>query len=166
VTGIEQTVDVVVIGLGPGGEEVASRLADAGLTVLGVERELVGGECPYWGCVPSKMIVRAAETLAEARRVHQLAGAAHVYPDYAPVAGRIRSEATDNWDDTVAVRRFEKHGGRFVRGQATLVGPRRIRVGETVYTAAVGVVLATGSTAVRPPIPGLADAATGPIGRR
>ncbi len=157
-TGIEQTVDVVVIGLGPGGEEVASRLADAGLTVLGVERELVGGECPYWGCVPSKMIVRAAETLAEARRVHQLAGAAHVYPDYAPVAGRIRSEATDNWDDTVAVRRFEKHGGRFVRGQATLVGPRRIRVGETVYTAAVGVVLATGSTAVRPPIPGLADA--------
>lgn len=122
-TGIEQIVDVVVVGLGPGGEEVASRLADAGLTVLGVERELVGGECPYWGCVPSKMIVRAAETLAEARRVHQLAGAAQVYPDYAPVARRIRSEATDNWDDTVAVRRFEKHGGRFVRGQATLVGP-------------------------------------------
>lgn len=157
-TGIEQTVDVVVVGLGPGGEEVASRLADAGLTVLGVERELVGGECPYWGCVPSKMIVRAVETLAEARRVHQLAGAAQVYPDYAPVARRIRSEATDNWDDTVAVRRFEKHGGRFVRGQATLVGSRRIRVGETVYTASMGVVLATGSAPVRPPIPGLAGA--------
>ncbi|MGH3776977.1 MAG: FAD-dependent oxidoreductase [Pseudonocardiaceae bacterium] len=117
-------VDVVVIGLGPGGEEVANRLVDAGLTVLGVERELVGGECPYWGCIPSKMMVRAAETLTEARRVHQLAGEAQVHPDYAPVARRIRADATDNWDDTVAVQRFEKRGGRFVRGQAMLVGPR------------------------------------------
>ncbi len=150
-------MDVVVIGLGPGGEEVASRLADAGLTIVGVERELVGGECPYWGCVPSKMIVRAAETLAEAHRVDRLAGAAAVHPDYAPVARRIRAEATDNWDDTVAVQRFEKRGGRFVRGQATLVGPRRVQVGETVFTASVGVVLATGSAPVRPPIPGLAD---------
>jgi pyruvate/2-oxoglutarate dehydrogenase complex dihydrolipoamide dehydrogenase (E3) component len=158
VTDIEQAVDVVVIGLGPGGEEVASRLADAGLTVLGVERDLVGGECPYWGCIPSKMMVRGAETLAEARRVDQLAGAAQVQPDYAPVAHRIRAEATDNWDDTVAVRRFEKRGGRFIRGQATLVGLRRVRVGETVFTASMGVVLATGSAPVRPPIPGLAEA--------
>lgn len=121
-TNVEQVVDVVVIGLGPGGEEVASRLADARLTVLGVERELVGGECPYWGCIPSKMIVRAAETLAEARRVHQLAGTAEVHHDYAPVARRIRAEATDNWDDSVAVRRFEKHGGRFVRGPGDVGG--------------------------------------------
>lgn len=157
-TDIAQTVNVVVIGLGPGGEEVASRLADAGLTVLGVERELVGGECPYWGCIPSKMMVRAAETLAEARRVDRLAGSAQVHPDYSPVARRIRAEATDNWDDRVAVARFEKRGGRFVRGQATLVGPRRVQVGETVFTASVGVVLATGAVPVRPPIPGLADA--------
>lgn len=132
-------VDVVVIGLGPGGEEAASRLVDAGLTVLGVERELVGGECPYWGCIPSKMMVRAAETLTEARRVHQLAGEAQGHPGYAPVVRRIRSDATDNWDDTVAVQRFEKRGGRFVRGQATLVGPRRVRVGETVFTASLAV---------------------------
>jgi pyruvate/2-oxoglutarate dehydrogenase complex dihydrolipoamide dehydrogenase (E3) component len=158
VTGIEQTADVVVIGLGPGGEEVASRLVDAGLTVVGVERELVGGECPYWGCIPSKMMVRAAETLAEACRVGQLAGSVQVQPDYTPVSRRIRDDATDNWDDTVAVRRFEKRGGRFVRGQATLVGPRRVRVGDTVFTASVGVVLATGSAPVRPPIPGLAEA--------
>ena len=158
VTDIEQAVDVVVIGLGPAGEEVASRLADAGLTVLGIERDLVGGECPYWGCIPSKMMVRGAETLAEARLVNQLAGAAQVQPDYAPVAHRIRAEATDNWDDTVAVRRFEKRGGRFIRGQATLVGLRRVRVGETVFTASMGVVLATGSAPVRPPIPGLAEA--------
>lgn len=149
---------MLVIALGPGGEEVASRLADAGLTVLGVERQLVGGECPYWGCIPSKMIVRATETLAEGRRVDQLAGAVQVCPDYAPVAHRIRSEATDNWDDTVAVARFEKHGGRFVRGQATLVGPDRVQVGETVFTASPGMVMATGSAPVRPPIPGLAEA--------
>lgn len=88
----------------------------------------------------------------------QLAGTAQVQPNYAPVAHRVRAEATDNWDDTVAVQRFEKHGGRFLRGQAMLVGPRRVRVGETVFTASVGVVLATGSAPVRPPIPGLAGA--------
>ncbi|HSZ28302.1 MAG TPA: FAD-dependent oxidoreductase [Pseudonocardiaceae bacterium] len=157
-TDIAQPVDVIVIGLGPGGEEVASRLADAGLAVLGVERELVGGECPFWGCIPSKMMVRAAETLAEAGRVDRLAGSAQVHPDYSPVARRIRAEATDNWDDRVAVARFEKRGGRFVRGQATLVGPRRVRVGDTVFTASVGVVLATGAVPVRRPITGLADA--------
>ncbi|MGQ0778718.1 MAG: dihydrolipoyl dehydrogenase family protein [Pseudonocardiales bacterium] len=154
----EQAADVVVIGLGPGGEEVASRLAEAGLAVVGIERELVGGECPYWGCIPSKMIVRAAETVAEAGRVDQLAGAARVCTDYTPVARRIRSEATDNWDDTVAVQQFEKLGGRFIRGRATLVGPRRVRVGETVLTASVGVVLASGAVPIRPPIPGLTDA--------
>ncbi|MDQ3826452.1 MAG: NAD(P)/FAD-dependent oxidoreductase [Actinomycetota bacterium] len=152
------STDVIVIGLGPGGGEVAARLLDAGVEVVGVERELVGGECPYWGCIPSKMIVRGADTLAEAKRVGQLAGAARVHPDYASVAHRIRAEATDDWDDTVAVQRFEKHGGRFIRGQATLVGPRRVWVGEAVFTASVGVVLATGSAPVRPPIPGLAEA--------
>jgi pyruvate/2-oxoglutarate dehydrogenase complex dihydrolipoamide dehydrogenase (E3) component len=90
--------------------------------------------------------------------VDQLAGSAQVYPDCAPVARRIRSEATDNWDDTVAIERFEKRGGRFVQGQARLVGPRRVQIGETVLTASIGVVLATGAVPVRPPIPGLAEA--------
>ncbi|MDQ1625122.1 MAG: hypothetical protein QOJ49_620, partial [Actinomycetota bacterium] len=62
----EQHVDVVVIGMGPGAEEVAGRLAEAGLTVVGLERELVGGECPYWGCIPSKMMIRGSNLLAEA----------------------------------------------------------------------------------------------------
>lgn len=84
-TGIEQTADVVVIGLGPGGEEVASRLADAGLTVVGVERELVGGECQYWGCIPSKMMVRAAETLA----VTVVEGADRVLPAEEPEASAV-----------------------------------------------------------------------------
>src|SRR4051794_19541160 len=96
-----ERVDAVVVGLGVGGEEVAGRLAEAGLTVVGVEDRLVGGECPYWGCVPSKMMIRAANLLAEARRVPGMAGHAEVVPNWAPVARRIREEATDNWDDRV-----------------------------------------------------------------
>jgi pyruvate/2-oxoglutarate dehydrogenase complex dihydrolipoamide dehydrogenase (E3) component len=78
---VEQ-VDVVVVGLGPGGEDVAGRLAQAGLSVVGVEQRLVGGECPYYGCVPSKMMIRAGNALAEARRVNALAGHAVVTPDW------------------------------------------------------------------------------------
>jgi pyruvate/2-oxoglutarate dehydrogenase complex dihydrolipoamide dehydrogenase (E3) component len=89
-----EQVDVVVVGLGPGGEEVAGRLASAGLDVVGIDAELVGGECPYWGCIPSKMMIRAANLLAEAERVDGMAGRASVSPNWAPVARRIRDEAT------------------------------------------------------------------------
>jgi pyruvate/2-oxoglutarate dehydrogenase complex dihydrolipoamide dehydrogenase (E3) component len=152
-----EEVDVVVIGLGPGGEEVAGRLADAGLVVVGIEQHLVGGECPYYGCVPSKMMVRAADLLAEARRVAGMAGTATVTPDFAPVARRIRTEATDDWNDRVAVERFEKRGGRFVRGRGVLDGPGRVRVGDRRFAARRGVVIATGTSPAVPPIPGLAD---------
>src|SRR5437660_11143501 len=108
--------DVVVVGMGPGGEGLAESLAEAGLDVVGIERELVGGQCPYWGCIPSKMIVRAANLITEARRIPGVAGASTVTPDWSPVARRIREEATDDWDDKVAVERFEHQGGRFVRG--------------------------------------------------
>jgi len=151
-----ERVDVVVLGLGPGGEEAAGRLAEAGLSVVGVEQRLLGGECPYWGCVPSKMMIRAANLLAEARRVDGLAGQATVRPDWAPVAARIRAEATDDWDDRVAVERFEGKGGRFVRGHGRLAGPGRVAVGEQVFQAGRAVVLATGTTAAVPPVPGLA----------
>lgn len=103
-------VDIAVIGTGPGGEYAAGRLAEAGLVVAGVEARLVGGECPYWGCVPSKMMIRAADLIAEGRRINGLAGRSQVDPDLAPVAGRIRSEATDNWDDAVAADRFTGSG--------------------------------------------------------
>jgi pyruvate/2-oxoglutarate dehydrogenase complex dihydrolipoamide dehydrogenase (E3) component len=149
--------DVIVIGLGPGGETAAGRLAEAGLEVIGIEAGLVGGECPYWGCVPSKMMIRAAHSLAEARRVDALAGAATVAPDWGPVARRIRDQATDNWDDTVAVDRFVGKGGTFVRGRATIVGPGRVEVGGQYYEARRGLVIATGTRAAVPPIPGLAD---------
>lgn len=148
--------DVVVVGMGPGGEEAAGRLAEAGLDVVGVEAELLGGECPYWGCVPSKMMVRAANLLAEARRVDGVAGTASVDPDWAPVARRIRDEATDDWDDRVAVERFEGKGGRFVRGRGRLVGPRQVAVGAEVFEATKGVVLATGARPWTPGVDGLA----------
>ncbi|MBQ0905737.1 NAD(P)/FAD-dependent oxidoreductase [Micromonospora sp. U21] len=152
-----ELVDVVVVGLGVGGEEVAGRLAEAGLSVVGVERDLVGGECPYWGCIPSKIMIRAANALAEARRVDGLAGTVQVQSDWAPVAKRIREEATDTWDDTVAVRRLTDRGARFVRGSGRLDGPGRVRVGDQVFQARHGIVLGTGTRPSVPPIEGLAD---------
>ncbi len=154
--GESQNVDVVVVGLGVGGEEVAGRLAGAGLSVVGIEDTLVGGECPYWGCIPTKMMIRAGNALAEARRVDQLAGHAEVRPDWAPVAKRIREEATDTWNDTRAVDRFTGKGGRFVRGRARLAGPGRVRVGDEEFTARRGVVIATGTAPSIPPVDGLA----------
>ncbi|MDG4794919.1 NAD(P)/FAD-dependent oxidoreductase [Micromonospora sp. WMMD1082] len=152
-----ERVDVVVLGLGVGGEEVAGRLAEAGLTVVGVERNLVGGECPYWGCIPSKMMIRAANAVAEARRVDGLGGTAQVSPDWAPVAKRIRDEATDGWDDRAAVQRLTGKGGRFVRGSGRVDGPGRVRVGDRVFQARHGIVLGTGTRPSVPPVDGLAD---------
>jgi pyruvate/2-oxoglutarate dehydrogenase complex dihydrolipoamide dehydrogenase (E3) component len=149
--------DVVVLGLGPGGEALATRLAEAGLEVVGVDRHLVGGECPYYGCIPTKMIVRAADALEEARRLSELAGTAEVTPSWRPVAERIASEATDSWDDRVAVERLEAAGVRFVRGHGRLVGDRRVEVGGSVFAARRGVVLNTGTEPAVPPIEGLAD---------
>ena len=155
-----ENVDVVVIGMGPGGEDAATRLAKAGLTVIGVEARLVGGECPYFACVPTKMMIRAADALGEARRVEQLAGSARVRADWAPVAARIRDEATDDWDDTVAVERFEKTGGRLVRGRAAVTAPGEVTVstsaGDRVFRAGRGIVLNPGTEPAIPPIDGLA----------
>ena len=151
-----QVADVVVVGLGVGGEAVAGALAAAGLDVVGIENELVGGECPYWGCIPTKMMIRAANLIAEARRIPGMAGESSVTPDWTPVARRIREEATDTWDDTVAVDRFTDQGGRFVRGRARILGPREVEVpGIGVIEARRALVVATGTTAVVPPVPGL-----------
>jgi len=153
---VAERVDVIVVGLGVGGEEVAGKLAEAGLAVVGIESNLVGGECPYWGCVPSKMMIRGGNALAEARRVAKLAGSATVHPDWTPIAKRIREEATDDWDDTVAVDRFVGKGGRFVRGYATLTGPRTVTVAEQTFEAAKAIVIGTGTAPAAPPIEGLA----------
>jgi len=149
-------VDVVVVGMGPGGEWAAERLATGGLSVAGVDDRLVGGECPYWGCVPSKMMVRAADLLAEGRRIPGMAGHSQVHPDWAPVAQRIREEATDDWDDKVAVDRFTGVGGQFFRGQGRITAPGEVTVGDQVLRAGRAIVLNTGTEPFVPPIHGLA----------
>ncbi len=150
--------DVVVIGMGPGAEYVAAELARAGVSVAAIEDRLVGGECPYWGCVPSKMMIRAANLLAEGRRITGLAGSSAVSPDWAPVARRIRDEATDNWDDSVAADRFTGLGGTLLRGHGVITAPGRVRVGDEELRARRGIVIGTGSTPAIPPIDGLAGA--------
>ena len=154
-------VDIVVIGMGPGGEYAAGRLAESGLAVAGVEDRLVGGECPYWGCVPSKMMIRAGNLLTEGHRIEGMAGTARIGPDWAPVAHRIRSEATDDWHDMVAADRFTGKGGILVRGRGRITAPGEVTValsagGEQVLRARRGVVIAAGTAPAVPPIPGLA----------
>jgi pyruvate/2-oxoglutarate dehydrogenase complex dihydrolipoamide dehydrogenase (E3) component len=152
-----EQVDVVILGTGTSGEDLGLRLASAGLDVVGIQDGLVGGECAYWACIPSKMMIRAATLVQEARRLEGTAGDAHVQADWGPVAFRVRNEAAGGWDDAVAVARFEKHGGRIVRGTGRLTGPRTVTVGDRDFIASRGVVVATGSKPVAPSIPGLDD---------
>lgn len=157
--------DVIVLGMGPGGEDVAERLAGEGRSVLGIDPRLVGGECPYFGCIPSKMILRASGVLAESRRVNQLAGSATDEPDFTPVADRIRDEATDDWNDQAAVDRFEKAGGTFVRAAGRLAGRDDagrllVSAGDQTHTGRA-VVVSTGTSPVIPPIDGLRDLPVG-----
>ncbi|GAB3194996.1 NAD(P)/FAD-dependent oxidoreductase [Nocardioides hungaricus] len=153
-------VDLVVIGLGPGGEALASGAAQAGLEVVAVDRHLVGGECPYYGCVPTKMMVRGSDLIAEVRRAPAVAGEATVEPAWSVVAGRIDEDATTHWDDTIAVDRLTDAGATVHHGLARLTGVGAVSVdvaGETIqYTTRRGVVLNTGTRPAVPPVDGLA----------
>jgi pyruvate/2-oxoglutarate dehydrogenase complex dihydrolipoamide dehydrogenase (E3) component len=150
-------VDVIVLGVGTCGEDLSLRLLGAGLDVVGIEAALVGGECAYWACLPSKMMIRAANILQEARRVDGTAGQAEVTPDWDLLAARVRAEVTGGWDDSFAVQRFEGRGGRLVHGRGVLTGPRTVTVGDQSFTARRGIIIATGSRPAIPPIPGLAE---------
>ncbi|MCA1981321.1 dihydrolipoyl dehydrogenase family protein [Nocardioides nematodiphilus] len=153
--------DLVVIGTGPGGETLANRAATAGLKVIVVEKHLVGGECPYYGCIPSKMMLRAAHALTEAHRAGELAGTVTIEPSFAPVAKRVAEQATDHWDDTVAVRRLEDAGATVIHGTGRLDGTRRAVItpadgsAEITVEARIGVVLNPGTRPAAPPIDGL-----------
>jgi pyruvate/2-oxoglutarate dehydrogenase complex dihydrolipoamide dehydrogenase (E3) component len=149
--------DVVVLGLGPGGEGLATGLAEAGLDTVGVEMHLVGGECPFYGCTPSKLMIRAADHVAMVGRADRLAGPATVEPDWSRPAGRIRDEATHGWHDDANARAVEEAGVRLVRGRGRLVAPGVVEVDGVEYDAARGVVLNTGTEPLVLPVEGLAD---------
>ncbi len=147
-------VDVIILGVGTCGEDLSHQLIDAGVNVVGIEPNLVGGECPYWACLPSKMMIRTTNAIQESRRVEKLAGKVKLEPDWKPLAERIRG-LTAGWDGSGADERFEKRGGKLVKGYGKLTGPRTVAVGDESFKASIGVVIATGSKPSIPPIPGL-----------
>lgn len=151
------TTDVIVLGVGTCGEDISLRLMAAGLDVTGIEARLIGGECPYFACLPTKSMIRSSNLLQEARRADGLVGAVDVTADWSLVAARVRDEITGGWDDSYAVARFEGNGGTFVRGRGTLTGPTTVAVDGVEYEARRGIVVATGSKPAIPPIPGLGD---------
>ncbi|TCO64817.1 dihydrolipoyl dehydrogenase family protein [Actinocrispum wychmicini] len=152
-----EDVDVVVIGLGPGGEALTAKLAGAGLAVVGVDARLVGGECPFYACVPTKAMVRAADSLAEARRAGELAGSVQVRPDWTPVATWLRDEVTSNWNDQGHVDSLVAKGARIEHGWGRITGPNEVTVGDKVFRTRRGIVLNPGSDPAIPPVDGLSD---------
>jgi dihydrolipoamide dehydrogenase len=146
--------DVVVIGAGAAGEVCAGRLGERGLDVAIVEDRLVGGECSFFACMPSKALLRPVELRREALRVPGLA----VGPLDAAAVLERRDEVIGRLDDSGQVPWLEQRGVTLVRGRGRLEGPRRVRVGESELDARLAVVVATGSTPALPPIPGLREA--------
>ena len=150
-----QEFDVVCLGGGVAGEAIAGGLQGSGLTLAVIERELVGGECPYWGCIPSKTLLRSGETLTEADRARDLAASRVDWElDFPKISKRTLWMARD-LDDTRPAAALEATGATLVRGDGRLIDPRTVEVGSDRFVARRSVVIANGSTAAIPPIPGL-----------
>lgn len=148
--------DLIVIGGGPTGENVADYAAKRGVRVALVEADLVGGECSYWACIPSKTLLRSGHALRAARRLPGAREAVTGQIDASAVLAR-RTSFVGDWNDQGQAEWLKSAGIDLIRGHGRLDGPRRVRVGDRVHSARA-VALATGSVPVLPPIPGLADA--------
>src|SRR5690242_554774 len=144
---VSQAFDVVCLGGGVAGEAIAAGLEGSGLTVAVVERELVGGECPYWGCIPSKTLLRSGETLTEADRARVLAASRVDWSvDFPKVSTRVLWMAR-NLDDSRPAAAMEATGATLFRGEGQLTDSRTITVGSDELVARRAVVIANGSTA-------------------
>lgn len=158
----ESTYDVIVLGAGPVGQNAAERARAGGLSVAMVERELVGGECSYWGCVPSKALLRPVIAVADADHIDGAREAVTGPINAAGVFGR-RNRYVSNWDDAGQADWVTGIGADLVRGHGRLNGPRRVTVtaadGDVrVLTARHAVVVCVGSRAALPELPGIAEA--------
>ena len=153
----ETEVDVVVLGAGPAGEVAAGRLGERDLEVVIVEDRLIGGECSYWACMPSKALLRPPQALDETRRIPGAAEAAAGTPDVG-AALRRRDEVIHDLDDAAQLPWLEERGIGLLRGRGRITGEREVTVGEHVVRARRAVVVAVGTMPLVPPIPGLGEA--------